>query len=187
VDAIRLREPCLIVLVGAAGSGKTTLAGRFFDDREILSSDRYRELIAGDEADQSVSGPAFARLHRDLERRLNGSGTAVVDATNVGAAARRALLDRARQANVPAVAIVLDLPVDVVLARNEARAGRVVDPAIVRRQLAELRPIVDRGSLAGEGFDAVYVIRDPDALDELMLLRGSGGPQAGRPAGGPSG
>lgn len=178
MDSIRLHEPCLLVLIGAAGSGKTTLAGRFFDDREILSSDRYRELISGDEADQSVNGPAFARLHRDLERRLAGSGTAVVDATNVAAGARRALLDRARQAKVPAVAIVLDLPADVVLARNAARGGRVVDAAVVRRQLADLRPALDRGLLAGEGFDAVYVIRDPGALEELVLLRGSGGTPA---------
>lgn len=175
MDAIRLHEPCLIVLVGAAGSGKTTLAGRFFDEREILSSDRYRELLSGDEADQSVNGPAFARLHRDLERRLGGSGTAVVDATNVQAGARRALLDRAREAQVPAVAIVLDLPAEVVLARNATRPGRVVHPSVVHRQLADLRPVIDGGLLAAEGFDAVYVIRDPDALEELMLLRSSGG------------
>ena len=173
MDAIRLHEPCLVVLIGPAGSGKTTLAGRFFDDREILSSDRYREMISGDEADQSVSGPAFARLHRDLERRLNGSGTAVVDATNIRAAARRELLNRARDAKVPAIAIVLDLPADVVHARNDGRDGRVVDRNVVDRHLAELRAEVDGKRIEGEGFDGVYVIRDPAALEELMLLRGS--------------
>lgn len=173
MDAIRLHEPCLVVLVGPAGSGKTMLAARFFDDREILSSDRYRELISGDEADQSVSGPAFARLHRDLEKRLHGSGTAVVDATNLRAAARRELLSRARAAKVPAIAIVLDLPAEVVQARNAARVGRVVERAVVGRQLGELRAEVDGRRIEGEGFDGVYVIRDPAALEELMLLRGS--------------
>jgi predicted kinase len=174
MDAIRLHEPCLVVLVGAAGSGKTTLAGRFFDDREILSSDRYREQISGDEADQSVSGAAFARLHRDLEKRLGSSGTAVVDATNVQARARRELLDRARAAKVPAIAIVLDLPVAVIHERNARRDGRIVDAGVVDRHVAELRQVVDEGRLNGEGFDAVYVIRDPDALEDLVLLRSSG-------------
>ncbi|MCI0347106.1 MAG: AAA family ATPase [Chloroflexi bacterium] len=174
MDAIHLREPCLVVLVGPAGAGKTKLAGRFFDDREILSSDRYREMISGDEADQSVTGPAFARLHRDLEKRLNGSGTAVVDATNLRAASRRELLKRAQAAKVPAVAIVLDLPAAVVRARNDGRDGRVVDPDVVARHLDELRKEVDARRIESEGFDAVYVIRDPAALEELVILRSSG-------------
>ena len=174
MDAIRLHEPCLVVLVGPAGSGKTTLAGRFFDDREILSSDRYREMISGDEADQSVSGPAFARLHRDLERRLNGSGTAVVDATNIRPGARRELLKRAGAAKVPAVAIVLDLPADIVARRNDGRDGRIVDAAVVARHLAELRAELDSKHIESEGFDAVYVIRDPAALEDLVILRSSG-------------
>ena len=40
-----------------------------------------------------------------------------------------------RFAGAPAVAIVFALPRDVVLARNAARPGRVVDPAIVERHL----------------------------------------------------
>jgi protein phosphatase len=179
LDAIRLHEPCLVVLIGPSGSGKTTLAGRFFDDREILSSDRYRELISGDEADQSASAPAFARLHKDLERRLAGSGTAVVDATNVRSGARRELLKRAHAANVTAVAIVLDLPSEVVISRNERRTPRVVDRAVVERHLAELRADVDGGRIQGEGFDAVYVIREPEALEELVILRSSGPVRAG--------
>jgi protein phosphatase len=174
MDAIRLHEPCLVVLVGPAGSGKTTLAGRFFDEREILSSDRYRELISGDEADQSASAPAFARLHKDLERRLTGSGTAVVDATNIRSGARRELLKRARAASVPAVAIVLDLPPSVVLGRNDGRTTRIVDRAVVERHLAELRADVDAQRIQAEGFDAVYVIREPEALEELVILRSSG-------------
>lgn len=174
MDAIRLHEPCLVVLVGPAGSGKTTLASRFFDDREILSSDRYREMISGDEGDQSVSGPAFARLHRDLERRLSGSGTAVVDATNLRPGARRELLNRARVAKVPAVAIVLDMPPEVVRTRNDGRDGRIVDAAVVSRHLAELRSELDAKRIESEGFDAVYVIHDPAALEELVILRSSG-------------
>ncbi|HYL40591.1 MAG TPA: hypothetical protein VET90_04715, partial [Candidatus Binatus sp.] len=36
---VSLPEPCLVVLVGAAGSGKTTLAGRLVEPNQVLSSD----------------------------------------------------------------------------------------------------------------------------------------------------
>jgi len=173
MEAIRLREPCLVVLVGAAGSGKSTLAAGWFDDREILSSDRYREVASGDAADQGASDEAFRLLHRDLEARLAKSGSAIVDATNVQPFARRALLERAHAAGVPAIALVLDLPADVVLARNAARTDRVVPAAAVRRQLADLHRSLDGRGLPPEGFDEVYVIRTPEALDGLVLLRGS--------------
>lgn len=173
MDAIRLREPCLVVLVGAAGSGKSTLAAQWFDDREILSSDRYRVLVSGDASDQDASDEAFRLLHRDLEARLAKSGSAIVDATNVQPFARRALLERAHAAGVPAIAIVLDIPADVVLARNAKRTDRVVPAAVVRRQLADLGRSLDGGGLLSEGFDEVHAIRTPEALDGLVLLRGS--------------
>jgi len=75
---------------------------------------------------------------------------------------------------VPAIAIVLDLPAEVIHERNARRDGRIVDAGVVDRQLAELRQAIDEGRLSGEGFDAVYVIHDPDALEALVLLRSSG-------------
>lgn len=173
MESIRLREPCLVVLVGAAGSGKSTFAAQWFDDREILSSDRYRELVSGDAADQGASDEAFRLLHRDLEGRLAKRGSAIVDATNVQPFARRALLDRAHAAGVPAIAIVLDLPADVVAARNAGRVDRVVPTTVVDRQIGDLHRSLDGQGLPPEGFDEVYVIRTPEALDGLVLLRGS--------------
>ena len=66
---------------------------------------------------------------------------------------------------MPVVAIVLDLPATVVLARNAARTERVVDPAVVRRHLATLRATVDDGRLAAEGLDAIVVLATPDEVD----------------------
>ena len=36
---ITIQDPSLVVLVGAAGAGKSTLAARLFDPDEIVSSD----------------------------------------------------------------------------------------------------------------------------------------------------
>src|SRR4029077_1173227 len=98
-------------------------------------------------------------LHRQLDKRLAAGRTTVVDATNVTPFARRGLLRRAAAHGVPAIALVLDLDPAVVLARNGARAGRVVPEPAVRRQLADLGASMREGLLEAEGFAAVRVIR----------------------------
>ena len=173
---IVIADPSLVVLVGAAGSGKSTFAARHFAPDEVLSSDRFRELIAGDAADQRATRPAFGRLHRELTGRLAAGRLTVVDATSIEPAARRGLLQRARTAGVRATAIVFDLPVAVVLARNAARPERTVDEEIVRRHLARLRSQLDdpRGPIPSDGFDAVVIIRDPGELDSVVIRRTAG-------------
>ena len=168
---ILLPDPSLVVLVGAAGSGKTSFARRHFAPAEVFASDALRALVAGDEADQRATRPAFGLLHRGVTRRLASGRLAVVDATNVQRHARRALLRRARAAGVPAIAIVLDLPATAVVERNAGRAGRVVDEEIVRLQLAQLRAAVDGDRLIEEGFDVVYRIGSTRDLDEVTVRR----------------
>jgi protein phosphatase len=173
MSVIAIPDPCLVVLVGAAGSGKSTFAARHFEPAEVLSSDAYRRLIAGDEADQSATRTAFGRLHRDLARRLGQGSLTVVDATNVERHARRALLNRATAAGVEAVAIVLDLPEAVVLARNDARKTRIVDARIVQRHLNLLRSTLDASpdGIRREGFAAVVVMRDQLEVDATVIAR----------------
>jgi predicted kinase len=166
-----LPDPCLVVLVGAAGSGKSTLAARLFAPDEILSSDAMRAVVSGSEADQAVSAVAFRILHRSIERRLADGRLTVVDATNTTVEQRRPLLARGRAAAVPAVAIVLDLPVALVLAQNSARSARVVDPAVIDRHLASIRHTVDAGRLGAEGFDHVVLLRTPADVIGLRIDR----------------
>jgi len=168
---IALPDPSLVVLIGAAGAGKTTFAARHFDASEVLSSDAFRATISGDAADQSASAAAFRALHRALERRLRDGRLCVVDATNLGREARRALLSRAASAGVPAVAIVLDLPPDVVLARNVARPDRVVPEDVVQRHLGQIRQVLDGAALVGNGFERILILRDPVEVEGLEVRR----------------
>lgn len=168
---ITIPDPCLVVLVGPAGAGKSTFAARHFAPDEVLSSDAFRAMVAGDETDQAATRPAFAALHRTLEGRLRSRRLSVVDATNVEAHARRALVARARAAGVPAVAIVLDLELAAVVARNGMRRARVVGEDVVRRHHATLAGALAADRLAAEGFAAVVRLRSEAELDAVRISR----------------
>ena len=165
-----LPDPSMVLLVGAAGAGKSTFAARHFAAAEVLSSDALRAAIGGDEANQAVSRLAFAALFRELDRRLEAGLLTVVDATNAARAHRAALLRRAAVAGVPAVAIVLALPATVVLARNAGRVRRV-DEDVVRRQLDGVADAARPGALDAEGFAAMVVLRTPDEVAGLEVRR----------------
>src|SRR5689334_7068348 len=156
--SIVIPDPSLVVLVGAAGAGKSTLAGRLFAADEIVSSDALRAMISGDEGDQRVSGVAFGILHRTVGRRLARGQLTVVDATNTEATVRRPLVARARAAGIPVSAIVLDID-PVTVARQNAGRSRTVDADVIERHLAGVRRTVDRDTLALEGFDQIVVVR----------------------------
>ena len=136
---IVVTDPGLVLLVGIAGSGKSTFAARHFAPTEVLSSDAFRALVADDPRDQSATPDAFHALHHVLALRLRRGRTTIIDATNLLAEDRQPLLDAARTFGVPATAAVLDLPLEVCLARARERPDRRVAPRIVREQHTLLR------------------------------------------------
>lgn len=168
---IVIPDGALVVLVGPSGSGKTTFARRNFRPTEILSSDAFRAMLTDDEADQGVSHEAFALLHQVALERLRRRRTTVIDATSVRSAARRALLALGRTTRSRAIAIVFDLPLELCVARNLARADRSVDAAVVAEQSAALGRALGSGRLRAEGFDAVHILDRPDATENVEIVR----------------
>ncbi|MFE2751860.1 polynucleotide kinase-phosphatase [Actinosynnema sp. NPDC059335] len=159
---------CLVVLVGASGSGKSTFARRHFAPTQVLSGDFFRGLVADDENDQSASAAAFEALHFVAGKRLAAGRTTVVDATNVQRADRAHLVELARAHDVLPVAIVLDPPEEVCLARNAARPDRDFGPHVVRRHRAALRKSLKH--LGKEGFRRVHVLRSQSEVDEAVIV-----------------
>jgi polynucleotide kinase-phosphatase len=172
----------LVVLIGASGSGKSTFAAKHFTPTQVLSSDYFRGLVADDENDQSASGDAFDVLHYVAGKRLAAGRVTVIDATNVQQHVRAGLIALAREHNVLPVAVVLDLPEDVCVARNAARPDRDFGAGVVRRHQADLRKSLRH--LQKEGFRKVHVLRGQAEVDaatvtyERMLndLRHEAGP-----------
>src|SRR4051794_27667893 len=132
---MRLPIPCVVLLVGISGSGKSSFARRHFGPFEVLSSDRCRAMITDDEADQSVTPEAFDLLRTILRLRLGVGRLSVLDATNVKAHARARTLEVAGSFGTPCVAVVLRVPPEVCLARNAERKDRLVpDDAVLAQE-----------------------------------------------------
>ena len=167
--AIAVSADALVLLIGVAASGKTTFAGRHFAPTEVLSSDAFRALIADDPSAQGATDDAFDLLHRLLEMRLRRGRLTVVDATNVEDWARAELIRAAKRHRRPAVAIVLDVPIELALERNLQRGSPRPPPSAIRRQhrwLADSLP-----ALAHEGFEAIHVLQSVTDVDAARVHR----------------
>lgn len=166
---ITIPEVCLVALVGATSSGKSSFAKRHFKPTEVLSSDFFRGMVCDDENDQSVSGEAFDLLYYAAGKRLDKMKLTVIDATNVQQSARQRIIDLAKEQNVHAVAIVLDLPEELLQERNKARPDRNLPEKVVHQHCREVKRSV--GNLKREGFRFVYVIHSLSQLESCEIVR----------------
>lgn len=170
----------MVVLAGPAGCGKSTFAARHFAPEEVLSSDAFRALVAGDPGDQDATSAAFGLMRHALEERMKRRRLTVLDATSVTRRERARLLGVARVHDVPCVAVAFDLPLAVCQQRAGERADRAVPPRVVERQHTTFRR-----QLAGihdEPFDTVVVVSGPDELDTVEVDRQPTPTSTSRPA-----
>ena len=166
---IEIPEFCLVAMVGGTSSGKSSFALKHFKPTEVLSSDFFRGMICDDENSQSVSGDAFDLLFYAANKRLNNMKLTVIDATNLQQSARKQIIDLAREQNVHAAAIVLNLPEEVMQARNKARPERNFPERVIRQHCRDVKRSI-RG-LKREGFRFVYVINSPEQLENTEIIR----------------
>ena len=164
---ITLPEYCLVVLIGASGSGKSTFAGDHFLPTEVLSSDFFRALVSDDESDLSATDDAFETLHYVAAKRLGALKLTVIDATNVQAFARKPLIELAKRFHVFPIAIVLDLPEQVCRQRNESRADRDLGAHVIGQHCQQLRRSLKK--LNKEGFRRVHVLRSAEEIDRVSV------------------
>src|SRR6476620_4849691 len=110
MTAARLPDPAVVVLAGAAGSGKSTWAAARFRSAEIVSADALRAMVGSGPADLDASKEAFALLDRGVTARVNRSLTTVIDTVGLDRNPRLDDLRVAHTAGLPVVLVVLHTP-----------------------------------------------------------------------------
>ena len=164
---ITIPDFCLVVLIGASGSGKSTFARRHFKATEVVSSDACRGLVEDDES----SLDSITLLHFIAETRLKRRKLTVIDAINVRQEDRAHFVRIAKKYHALAVAIVLDPGADLCQERNKARYDRQFGPHVVRNHMLSLRRNL-RG-IGKEGFRYVHELGSVEAIDSLKIARES--------------
>ena len=147
-----LPAPCVVVLVGASGSGKSTWARTHFRTEQVVSSDGLRAVVGEGEDDLAASDDAFAVLDQIVEHRLRRRLTTVIDTLGLDPARRTAWRDLARRHDVATVCVAFAGTVAACRARNRA-AGKRVPERVLSGQVAQFRS--QREHLAGEGWDVL--------------------------------
>jgi alkanesulfonate monooxygenase SsuD/methylene tetrahydromethanopterin reductase-like flavin-dependent oxidoreductase (luciferase family)/predicted kinase len=160
-------DPALLVLIGAAGCGKSTWAAERYLPAEIVSSDRLRAMVGSGEHDQDASAEAFALLDQIVAARVRRHLTTVVDTLGLDAGRRMAWRELARKAGLPAVAVLFATDPALCRQRNRSRA-RSVPAAVLDAQLRRVPDVA--AQLATEGWDAVV---SPAAAVEPLHSPGS--------------
>lgn len=160
-----------VMLIGIAGSGKTTYAYRFrdclCDSREratIFSSDDIREEFYGDASIQGDNTSIFGELNARTLHHLSDGYTAIYDATNLNKKRRVQLLQKVYSIDpsIERICIVFQTPPKTCIARNQLRE-RVVPEEVIKRQYHQFEyPTYD------EGWHKIY--NAPSALEEDLSI-----------------
>lgn len=120
----------MILLIGLPGSGKSTLAEIHAKNRKyvvIISSDKIREELYGDEATQGDNNKIFSLVRERAEEALRNCKDVIIDATNLTVKDRSAYFDIAKTYGALVTGILFDIPVKECKRRNLKRDRVVPD------------------------------------------------------------
>jgi alkanesulfonate monooxygenase SsuD/methylene tetrahydromethanopterin reductase-like flavin-dependent oxidoreductase (luciferase family)/predicted kinase len=147
-----LPAPCLVVLVGMSGSGKSTWAAEHFAPEQIVSSDALRAVVGAGEDDITASEDAFALLEGIVEQRIRRRLTTVIDTMGLERTRRDRWLALARTHSLASVCVIFPTTAAAARTRNRAR-GKAVPQRVLSGQARQLKE--QRDLLESEGFDIV--------------------------------
>ena len=153
--SIRLPDPCLVVLVGPAGSGKSTWSHTWFAEASIVSSDDLRAVVGRHRHDLRASADTLEVLDLIVTKRLRRGLLTVIDSTALEPKVRRRYRALAAAAGVPCHAVVVDTPERECRARNRQRP-EAVPSAVLTGQLRSFRDTVAALDGDGDGFAAIH-------------------------------
>lgn len=144
----------LYVLIGPAGSGKSTYAKRYLGDTEIVSTDDIRGGLWGDPSDQRLPKVVFAVAYARAETELRHGHDVVFDATNLTKKTRRKVLQNLRRVKFDKVAIYFRSHLDTCILNQDLR-DRKVSVDVIRDQYNKCQPPEET-----EGWNYIITVED---------------------------
>ena len=151
-----VNKPILYVMIGPAGSGKSTASKNLFPNCLRVSTDSVRKELFGDEASQQEPGKVFEIAYKSMEDALCNGFSVVFDATNTTAFARKKVINRVDAIQCRKVAVYMNTPLEECKRRNKTR-GRIVPEAVIERQYKQM--LRDASSI-------------PYQFDEIIIMEG---------------
>jgi predicted kinase len=127
------------LLVGPAGSGKSSWARENLDHTRIVSSDQMREELTGDPSDQSQNYLVFERCMTRVRHFLEQGEPVTFDATNYREDLRDQPVQTARWCGAEIHSYYFDIPLETALDRNQSRPRRVPEH-VIRRHYRLMTP-----------------------------------------------
>lgn len=157
----QLKSPYLLLTLGVAGSGKSTLSAYVLQQLGgiRLRSDVERKRLFGLAADakshselaagiytQEATEKTYAHLAQTAQALLQAGYSVTLDATHLRRWQRDAMRQVAENLGLPALVIVLQAPLDILEARIRKRALRKGEASeatleVLHQQLAQLEPL----------------------------------------------
>jgi protein phosphatase len=173
-STITIPPRTLLVLCGPAGSGKSTLAHRLVKRNEaqgwretmIVASDCCRAMICDDENSQLANRDAFELFHFIIHKRMEQQRLTISDSTALTFQARQGQLELARRHHYHACLLILDVPLELVIAQDGQRQ-RVVGPAVIEFHAGQLQQTLL--SAPQEGWDQYHILRSPASQLEIIV------------------
>lgn len=155
MTAARLPDPAMVVLAGAAGSGKSTWAANRFRTAEVVSSDALRAAVGSGPSDLDASVDAFVLLDQIIAARTKRSLMTVIDTLGLDPERRADYLRLARATELPAVLVIMNTAAALCRERNRLR-DRPVPAGVLTEQLRKISKLLE--SAEDEGWDDVVII-----------------------------
>ncbi len=158
MNPVRLPDPAVVVLAGAAGSGKSHWAATHYRPVEIVASDMLRSIVGSGPADLEATTEAFTLLDQIVAARTKRSLTTVIDTLGLDPDRRDRYRQLAHSCGLPAVLVIINAPAALARQRNRDR-DRPVPALVITEQLRRVKELLRTAE--DEGWDQVVVIDNP--------------------------